>query len=121
MAYPNSFGYDPFYRPNPPFHLPTSPLNLHDYVQSIIPSFTSYPLLWCHHCHNSSHPSEQCPSIGYSLGLGQNQFNSIFQEPTSEPCQSDFNSGCWNYSYPPWDQSYTNSESNWSYTQPSPS
>jgi len=30
------------------------------------------------------------------------------------------NSACWNYSHSAWDQSYTNSQSNWSYTELSP-
>ena len=48
MAYPHSFGYNPFYKPDPSFHSPTSLLSFHNYIQPTIPSFMSYPLIWCH-------------------------------------------------------------------------
>ena len=63
---------------------------------------------------DSSHRLEQCPSIRYSLGLGQNQFDT-FQGPTNEPYPSNFNYEGWNPQYS-WDRSY---QSNWSYTEPS--
>ena len=119
MAYQKSIGYDPCYRPYSLFHLPTPLPSFHDNIQPTIPSFTSYSPIWCYHCQNSSHLSEQCPLIGYSLGLGQNQLHT-FQGPMSEPCPSNFNSGCWNYSDSAWDQSHTNSQSNWSCTEPPP-
>jgi len=56
--------------------------------------------------------------IGNPLGLGQNQFNSVIQGPTSEPYPSNFNLGCWNYSNSSWDKSDTNSQSNWSSIDP---
>ena len=71
--------------------------------------------MWCHHCYDSSHHSEQCPSIGNSLGLGQNHFDT-FQGPTNEPYPSNFNYEGWNCPQYSWDQSY---QSNWSYTEPS--
>ena len=93
MAYPNSFGYDPFYRPDPPFYPPIPLPTFHDDIQPSIPSFTSNSLIWYYHCQNSSHSSEQCPSVGYSLGLRQNQLHT-FQGPTSEPYPANLNSGC---------------------------
>ena len=81
MAYPKSYGYESFYRPNPSIH----PTSFSDFnTQPAHSSFTSYPPIWCNYCHDPSHPSEQCPLIWYTLGLGQNQFH-IFQGPTSEP------------------------------------
>ena len=62
---------------------------------------------------------EQYPSKGYPLGLGQNQFH-IFQEPMSKAYPSNFISGGQNYSDSAWDQSYTKTPSNWSYTEPIP-
>jgi len=97
MAYPHSFGYNSFYRPNLPFHPPTSFSSFHHYTQPTLSSFTSYPIIWCDYYHNPSHPSEQCPSIGYPLVLGQNQFHT-FQRPTSEPYPSNLKLECWNYS-----------------------
>ena len=34
MAYPHLFGYDPFYKPDPPFHSPTSLPSFHDYTSN---------------------------------------------------------------------------------------
>ena len=38
----------------------------------------------------------------------------------SESYTSNFNSGGWNYSNSTWDQSYTCTQSDWSYTEPTP-
>ena len=51
----------------------------------------------------------------FSLGLGQNQFDT-FQGPTSELYPSNFNSEGWNCPQYSWDQSH---QSNWFYTEPS--
>ena len=72
----------------------------------------------CRHCQDPNLPSEQCPSIEYSLGQGQHQFHT-FQGPTSESYPSNFNSEGWNCSQFSLDQSYQNSQSNWSYTESS--
>jgi len=92
MDYPNqalySYDYDRLFSHS---HPSSSSLSFHDYNQPTILTLSSHPLMWCHHCHDSPHPSEQCPSIGYSLGLGQNQFD-IFQGPMNESYPSNFNS-----------------------------
>ena len=119
MTYPNSYSYNSFYRPNPSFHPPTFFLNVNDYTQPTHSFFTSYPPIWCNYCQNPSHPLEQCPSIGYLLELGQNQFHT-FQGLTSEAYPSNFNSGGQNYSDLAWDQSYINTQSNQSCTEPTP-
>ena len=119
MAYPNSFCYDPFYRPDPPFHPPSSLSDFNEYIHPTNYSFSSYHPMSCHHCQDPNHSSEQCPSIGYSLGPGQNQFHT-FQGPTSEPYPSNFNSEGWNCPQFSWDQSYQNSQPNWSYIEPPP-
>ena len=103
MAYPHLFGYDPFHRLNFSFHPPTYLPSFRDYIQPPIPSFMSYPPIWCHHYHNSSHVSEQCPSIGYSLELGPNQFHT-FQGLMSEPYPSNFELGSCNGTNSSWNQ-----------------
>ena len=77
MAYPNSFGYDPFYRLDTSFHPPTSLPDFNEYIHLTNYSFSSYHQMSCHNCQDQNNPSEQCPSIGYSLGLGQNQFHTF--------------------------------------------
>ena len=119
MAYPNSFGYDPFYRLDPPSHPPTSLSDFNRYTHSTNYSFSSYHHMSCHHCQDSNHPSEQYPLVGYSLGLGQNQFHT-FQGPTSQLYPLNFNSEDMNCHQFLCDQSYQNSQINQSYTKPSP-
>jgi len=54
-------------RPFPHFHPPFSPLSFHNYNQPTISFFSSYPPIWYYYCQNSSHSSEQCTLIEYSL------------------------------------------------------
>ena len=98
--------------PHPSFP-PPSPQNFPDHFQSTPSTFS-----WCHFCHNSSHPAEACPSIGYSLGLGHNQFNAPLQGPTSESYPSNLE--CWNDLKFLWNQPSQNLQSNWSNSDPSP-
>ena len=91
IAYSNQEVYNYYHdRPFPHSHPPSSPLSFHGNNQPTSSSYSSHPPRWCHHCYDSSHYSEQCPSIGYSLGLSQNQFDT-FQGPMNEPYQSNFN------------------------------
>jgi len=100
MAYQNSFGYNPFYRSDPPFHPPTSLPSFNEYI--LRPSYEQLIFFIASHKLSSLSKFKQCP-IGYSLGLGQNQFNFVFQKSTSEPYPSDFNLECWNYFDSAWD------------------
>jgi len=75
MAYSNSYGYNSFYRPNPPFYPPTSFPNFNDYTQ---PTRSSLNLIYPFGAIIAKiHYILQCPSIGYPLGLGQNQFHTF--------------------------------------------
>ena len=77
MAYPNSFGYDPFYRPDPPFDPPASLPDFTEYFYPTNYSFSSYHQMSCHHYQDPNHLSEQRTSIGFSLGLGQKSISHI--------------------------------------------
>jgi len=91
MAYPNQDVYNYYHdRSFSHSHPPSSPLIFHGHNQPTSSSYSSHPLMWCHHCYDLSHPAKQCPLIGDLLRLGQNQFDT-FQGATNEPYPSNFN------------------------------
>ena len=69
MEFPNSFGYDPFYRSDPHFHSPTSLLDLNEYIHPTNYLFSSYRHMSCHHCQDPIHYSESV----FHQGVHQDQ------------------------------------------------
>jgi hypothetical protein len=74
---------------------------VNDFTNSSFPSYS----VWCQHCQNPTHSNDECPWIQYSLGL--------------RPYPSDYDLECLKNSYYSWYQSHTNSQSDWSYIDPS--
>ena len=96
MVYLNQDVYNYYHdRSFPHSHPPSSPLSFMATTNPFVHLIHLILLCGTIIAMISSYPSEQCPSIGYSLVLGQNQFDT-FQGPTNESYPSNFNSEGWN-------------------------
>jgi hypothetical protein len=79
MAYPNPYFFNHNCGSYLSFSQPPSPQNFENYIQSTPSNYPSQTFVWCHYCHNASHPAEECWN-NPNLSNSSYELNNIIEE-----------------------------------------